>query len=260
MARNLFLVLLVFAIALSLTHSLNNTFAESASEESHEHEPKDTAAGSTGDTNIDKQELMVQEEDASHESAGVGGDAHEHEAVEEPQHAHIHETKGGSHVHNSATAEAAQWVGVGTLSAAASIFGIKLRAKNNFANYRLVVLTLVTGAGVIHLLVVPDHLADVSIEHAKFFTAAGVAQISFGILFMIKPTKRFAIIGIVGNIGSIILYLVTRIGNLPAPFGAPEGIDTVGILAKIVEISLVSLLIYLAIYYKKIKPVEVSRT
>jgi len=260
MARNLFLVLLVFAIALSLTHSPNNTFAESASEESHEHEPKDTAAGSTGDTHIDKQEPVVQEEDTSHESAGVGDDVHEREAMEEPQHAHIHETTGGSHVHNSATAEAAQWVGVGTLLAAASIFGIKLRKKNNFANYRLVVLTLVAGAGVMHLLVVPDHLADVSIEHAKFFTAAGVAQISFGILFMIKPTKTFAIIGIVGNIGSIILYLVTRIGDLPAPFGAPEGIDVVGILAKIVEISLVSLLIYLAIYYKKIKPVEVSRT
>jgi len=258
MARNHFFApLLIFAIALLLTHSSNISFAESASEESHEDEPKNTVAGSTEDTRIDDQEPMVQEEHSSHESAGVSDDLQEH-AREEPKHAHIHEDLQGSHVHNSATAEAAQWVGVGTLLAAASILGIKSRTKNGIANFRLVVLALAVGAGVMHLLLVPDHLVDVSTEHAKFFAVVGVAQISFGILFMVKPTKRFAFIGIVGNIGSIILYSVTRIENLPAPFGAPEGIDAVGIIAKIVEMSLVSLLIYLAVY-KEIKPIEASR-
>lgn len=260
MARNPFLVsLLIFVTVLSLTHSFNNSFAESASEESHEHEPKNAVAGSTEDARIDNQEPVVQEEHSPHESAGAGGDVQEHEAEEKPQHAHIHEATEGPHVHNSATAEASQWVGVGTLLAAASILGIKLITKNSVANYKLVVLTLAVGAGVMHLLLVPDHFADVGAEHAKFFAVVGIAQISFGILFMVKPTKRFAIIGIVGNIGSMILYLVTRIENLPAPFRAPEGVDAVGIVAKIVEMSLVALLIYLVVYYKKIKPVEASR-
>jgi hypothetical protein len=259
MARNSFFVsLLIFVVAFPLAYSSNIYFAEAASEESHEHEEQSTVAGSAEDMHADKQETAVREEHSSHESEEVVDDVKDH-AAGEPKHTHIHEEIEGSHVHNSATAEAAQWVGVGTLLAAVSIFGIKLRTKNITTNYRFVVLTLAVGAGIVHLLLVPDHLADVSIEHAKFFAAAGIAQISFGILFMAKPTKRFAIIGIAGNIGSIILYFVTRIENLPEPFGAPEGIDTVGIVTKIIEMSLVALLIYLAAY-KKVKTVEASRT
>lgn len=181
------------------------------------------------------------------------------ESASEKHHEHMHETGEGSHVHNSVTAETAQWVGVGTFVAAASIFGISTRARYKGKGYGFVVMTLAIGAGVMHLLLVPDHLADVSTEHARFFAALGVAQISFGILFMLKPTKRFAIIGIVGNIGSIILYWVTRIQNLPEPFGAPEGLDAVGLTAKIVEMSLVGLLIYLAVNYKKLRFLEASR-
>lgn len=174
-------------------------------------------------------------------------------AEDTPQHAHIHEAEEGTHVHNSATAESAKWIGMATLVAGASILGIKIRTKNKIAYYRFIVLTLAVGAGIMHLLLVPDHLADVSIEHAVFFAAAGATQIAFGMVFMLKPTKMLAAIGIAGNIGNVILYWATRIENLPAPFGAPEGIDDVGILAKMVEISLVALLIYLAVQFKKIK-------
>ena len=181
------------------------------------------------------------------------------ESASEKHHEHVHETGEGPHVHNSATAETAQWIGVGTFVAAASVFGINTRARYKAKGYRFVVMTLALGAGIMHLLLVPDHLMDVSDEHGRFFAADGVAQVSFGILFMLRPTKRFAIIGIVGNIGSIVLYWVTRIQNLPEPFGAPEGLDAVGIVAKIVEMSLVGLLIYLAVNYKKIRFLEASR-
>lgn len=261
MVRNPFLVsLLMLVITLTLAFSLNFSFAEDkpASEGSHEHEAEKTVASSMEDPHVDTQEPTVQEEHSLHES-GVEGDVPEHEASEASKHVHMHEAGEGSHVHNSVTAEAAQWVGVATLLATASILGIKIRTNNRIGDHRFIVLTLAVGAGVAHLLLVPDHLADVSIEHAGFFTAAGVAQISFGILFMLKPAKMFAIIGMTGNIGNIILYWVTRIGDLPAPFGAPEGIDTVGIVTKIVEISLVALLIYLALHFKKIKPVEASK-
>jgi hypothetical protein len=120
-------------------------------------------------------------------------------------------------------------------------------------------MTLAVGAGIVHLLLVPDHLSDVSVEHARFFVALGTTQISFGILFMLRPTKRFAIIGIVGNMGSIILYWITRIADLPEPLGAPEGLDAVGIVTKIVEMSLVAILIYLAIHYRKVRFLEASR-
>jgi uncharacterized membrane protein YjjB (DUF3815 family) len=94
-------------------------------------------------------------------------------------------------------------------------------------------------------------LIDVSIGHAIFFTVAGLAQIGFGIIFMVRPLKNLAIVGAAGNIGSIILYFATRAENLPEPFGAPEGIDLVGIIAKVLEMTLVVILIHLAVYLRK---------
>ncbi len=254
MAGNRFLVAsLVFVIVSTFTPF--STFADEISaSESHEHEAENAAVDVKEDVHVDSQE-HTSEEHSSHESAGV-----EHEVLggEAPEHEHIREAE-GPHVHNSATAEAVRWVAIGTLIAAASILGIKSRTRNKVANYRFVVLSLAAGAGVTHLLLVPDHFVDVSMEHAKFFAATGIAQISFGILFMLRPSRRFAITGIIGNIGSIALYWITRIENLPAPFGAPEGIDPVGIVTKIVEISLVGLLVYLVLQYRKVRSVEVSR-
>ncbi|MGH9921535.1 MAG: hypothetical protein ACRD38_02155, partial [Nitrososphaerales archaeon] len=217
--------------------------------EQHEHQEEETVVDSSQDTHADQETVLPEE----HEP-----EAGEHES-EEGQHEHVRETGEGSHVHNSATAEAAQWVGVGTLVATASLFGINARTRYKAKGYRFVVMALAVGAGIIHLLLVPDHLSDVNVEHARFFVALGVAQISFGILFMPRPTKRFAIIGIVGNMGSIILYWITRIADLPEPFGAPEGLDAVGIITKIVEMSLVTLLIYLAVHYRKVRFLEASR-
>lgn len=198
---------------------------------------------------------FAEEEHTSHESAG--SDVNE-DVTHGSEHIHLHEEQGGTHVHDSVTAETAQWVGVASLAVAGSITGAKARTKNKTTAYKFIVLTLSVGAGLMHLLLVPDHLIDVGAEHAKYFAISGIAQISFGILFMFRSSRRFAIIGMVGNIGSIALYWITRTLDLPAPLGAPEGIDSVGIVAKMVEISLVALLVYLAAHFKKIKPVEAS--
>ena len=252
MTRSILLSLLITVLALTITHNYSASFAQS-SEDEHEHQEEEMVAGSAEDAHADQETPLAEEQGTE---AGEHGGEHE---SEEEQHEHIRETGEGSHVHNSATAEAAQWVGVGTLVAAASLFGINTRTRYKAKGYRFVVTTLAVGAGIIHLLLVPDHLSDVSVEHARFFVALGAAQISFGILFMFRPTKRFAVIGIVGNTGSIILYWITRITDLPEPFGAPEGLDAVGIITKIVEMSLVALLIYLAVYYRKVRFLEASR-
>ena len=70
-------------------------------------------------------------------------------------------------------------------------------------------------------------------------------------LFLAKPTRGLAIIGIAGTIGSIVLYFITRMAELPEPFGSPEGMDQVGIIAKIVEISMIVVLTYLLVYLRK---------
>ncbi len=161
-------------------------------------------------------------------------------------------------MHSSITAEIAYWIGLGTLFVAAPVFGIKIRSANKIT-YKNVVLILMVGVGIMHILLAPDHLIDVGKEHGVFFALVGSAQIVFGLLFVAKPRIRLAMLGVAGTIGSVVLYLVTRIGDLPEPFGAPEGIDLVGIIAKIVEISLVALLLYLIVYLKKENSAEIAK-
>ncbi len=174
------------------------------------------------------------------------------------KHEHMDITTEGPHVHNSITAEATQWIGVGALLVAAPVFAIRIRSANKLG-YKDVVLILAIGVGIMHVLLAQDHLVDIGIGHGIYFAIAGSAQIGFGLLFISKPTRELAIIGTAGTIGSIVLYFVTRTGELPEPFRAPEGIDPVGIIAKIVEISLVALLIYLALYIKT-KSTEIEKT
>lgn len=238
--------LLLFVIFVLALTSFNLVFAEDEHvSEGSEHTSENNAEHST--EHDAEHTDAVEEEHTSHE---------EHEE-KEPEHSHIHEVGEGPHVHNSLTAETAKWVGVGTLVATVPVFAITTRSANKI-HYKNVILTLSIGVGILHILLTPDHWIDVNITHAVFFAVLGSAQIAYGLLFMVKPISKLAAVGIVGNTGSIILYFVTRIQNLPEPFGAPEGIDAVGIIAKIVEISLVALLIYLIAYYRKISPLTIK--
>ena len=180
------------------------------------------------------------------------------EIQDQPEHEHMDNTLEEIHIHNSITAAAAQWIGVGTLLVAAPVFAIRMRSANKLA-YKYVVLTLALGIGIMHVLLAPNHLIDAGMEHGIFFGILGSAQIGFGVLFIIKPTQRLAIIGIVGTLGSIILYFITRIAELPEPFGAPEGMDQVGIIAKIVEVFLIAILTYLIVYLSKQMPVRITK-
>ncbi len=180
------------------------------------------------------------------------------ETSDQPEHEHMDDTLEDTHVHNSITAEAAQWIGIGTLLVAAPVFAIRMRSTNKLS-YKDVVLTLALGVGIMHVLLAPDHLIDVGMEHGIFFAITGSAQIGFGLLFIVRPTQRLAIIGIAGTISSIVLYLITRMIELPEPFGAPEGMDQVGIIAKMVEISMIVILAYLIVYLRKQMPVGISK-
>ncbi len=180
------------------------------------------------------------------------------EIQDQPMHEHMDDSLEDIHVHNSITAEAAQWIGLGTLLVAAPVFAIRMRSANKLG-YKDVVVTLAIGVGIMHILLAPDHLVDVGIEHGIFFAIVGSAQIGFGLLFISKPTRGLGIIGIAGTVGSIVLYFITRMVELPEPFGAPEGIDQVGIIAKIAEISLVAILTYLIVYLRKQMPVEITK-
>ena len=245
MKRNIFpasiFILVLIAI---LSSSSDFSFAEEEhSLESHENETEKMSAA----------EHTEEEHHSFHEN-----ETSMNELNDQLKHEHMDDTLEGPHVHNSITAEAAQWIGLGTLLVAAPVFVIRMRSANKLG-YKDVVLTLALGVGIMHVLLAPDHLIDIGMEHGIFFAIVGSTQIGFGLLFIAKPTRGLAIIGVAGVLGSIILYFVTRILNLPEPFAAPEGIDQVGIIVKMAEVSLVAILAYLIVYLRKQMPVGITK-
>ncbi len=245
MKRNIFPASIFILVLITILSSSSDfSFAEEEhSLESHENETEKTSAA----------EQTEEEHHSTHEI-----EPSMEEIQDQPEHEHMDDTLEDVHVHNSITAEAAQWVGVGALLVAALVFAIRMRSANKLA-YKDVFVTLALGVGIMHVMLAPDHLIDVGMEHGIFFAIAGSAQIGFGLLFISKPTRGLAIIGTAGTIGSIVLYFITRMIELPEPFVAPEGIDQVGIIAKMVEVSLVALLVYLAVYIKTKFP-EIEKT
>ena len=245
MKRNIFPASIFILVLITiLSSSPDFSFAE----EEHSFE---SLENETGKTSVS--ELIEEEHHSSHEN-----ETSMNELNDQLKHEHMDVTTEGPHVHNSITAVAAQWIGVGTLLVAAPVFAIRMRSANKLG-YKDVVLTLALGVGIMHVVLAPDHLIDIGMEHGIFFAIAGSAQIAFGLLFVAKPTRGLAIIGTAGTIGSIVLYFITRMGELPEPFGAPEGIDQIGIIAKIAEVSLVAILIYLIAYLRKSKPVGIAK-
>ncbi len=92
---------------------------------------------------------------------------------------------------------------------------------------------LMLAAGVLHLLVIPQHW-DHAPAHGIFLGVAGVVQILWAAIFWFRSSGRLATAGILLSLSLISLWVITRF--LPAPFtGAPEEVDLVGVLIKVLE-------------------------
>jgi len=137
MKRNIFpasiFILVLIAI---LSSSSDFSFAEHEhSLESHKNE-------------IEKTSVSEHEEEhpSSHEN-----ETSMNELDDQLEHEHMDVTTEDSHVHNSITAEAAQWIGLGTLLVGAPVFAIRMRSANKLG-YKDVVLILAIGVGIMHIL------------------------------------------------------------------------------------------------------------
>ena len=143
------------------------------------------------------------------------------------------------HIHDSKTSTIATLVGVASLITSLLIVSKIIPTGKRLESY--LVLLFSFSAGIIHILLGPTHYTQVGTEHGIFFFVIGTYQVMFGVLYFVS--KRLTKITIVILIGNIILYAITRIEGITEPFVAPEGIDTVGIITKIIEASLVAVLI-----------------
>ena len=100
---------------------------------------------------------------------------------------------------------------------------------------------LSAGAGLIHLMVTPEHFEQ-WIGYGLFFLSAAIAQLSYSLLLVWKPNRALLLAGIIGNGLILGLYLVTRTVGIPI-FGPEAGeVEPVGrldVISKMVEAALV---------------------
>jgi hypothetical protein len=93
-------------------------------------------------------------------------------------------------------------------------------------------------AGVVHILIVPQHYQHAP-AHGLFFLIAGLIELAWAVAYSRTPSRRLLHVGI--GIGSslLVLWLLTR--SLPVPFGhAAEPVDTWAIVCKLSELRALS--------------------
>lgn len=125
---------------------------------------------------------------------------------------------------------------------------------------RYVIMLLAFAGGIIHLSIYVDH-TPLRIEYGLFLLLTAISQIGFGVLllstvlFVPKTSqdltdshrKNLAIylFGLIGSVVLIGLYIYAVSYPPPlSPENHPEHIDIAGIIAKILELSLIGVIVY----------------
>jgi len=102
---------------------------------------------------------------------------------------------------------------------------------------RLTAALCMLGAGLMHLMIVPDH-AEHAPAHAWFFAVSGILQIAWGAVGWRRTRPALDLVGMVLAGSLILLWFVTRI--YPAPFSThPEEVDGAGVISKVLEAGVV---------------------
>jgi hypothetical protein len=100
-------------------------------------------------------------------------------------------------------------------------------------------LTLV--AGVIHLLVAPEHFAE-GLTVGALMAAAGTAQVVAGVLLWRRPSRLILAAALAGTLGILAVYAVSRTTGLPigpTPW-VPERVGTIDLASKVTEVEFVA--------------------
>ena len=140
----------------------------------------------------------------------------------------------------------------------------KKKSKQKLSKYetlRYVIMFLAFAGGIIHLSIYIDH-APIRVEYGMFLLLTAISQIGFGVLLLstvlFTPNmsqeelriiyRRNIAVYLFGIIGSAVLIgLYIYAVSFPPPLSPenhPEHIDIAGILAKILEISLIGVIVY----------------
>lgn len=113
-----------------------------------------------------------------------------------------------------------------------------------YRNELVYVATALAGvAAFTHLVIVPEHFAEWW-GFGAFFLLLAVAQASYAAALVKWPRPSVFLLGIVGHVALLGIYIVTRTAGIPlGPLaGHVEGVGTLDIVSKAVEIALMAAL------------------
>ena len=118
------------------------------------------------------------------------------------------------------------------------------RQQSSFRNYQYLFIAAAVAtaiAGIVHLYMPISHPRMLgNIPTATFFLGSGIAQI-FWILPMIKRWGRiWYYIGIAGNVGFIILYVITRFPGNPVN-GRGGDVDPVDMTCELAQVAYIAI-------------------
>ena len=158
-----------------------------------------------------------------------------------------------------------EWVGIFALGITVGLVS-SLKYKSNYSNLRNIgiitisVTILSISAGIIHLLLIQEHMKE-SFMWGIFFLLSGIAQIIFGIIIGIidklSPIKKSMLyyFGIIGNTLLVGIFVFVRL--FPPPFSSEASpineLEPNGIIIIITEILTIVLLAYIVRSYSSIK-------
>jgi hypothetical protein len=120
-------------------------------------------------------------------------------------------------------------------STAAGRFGATDRERTLCAGAALSLL-----AGLLHLWVTPEHFEEWW-GYGAFFLVAGAAQILYAPIVLLLPTRIVLLMGIVGHLTIVVLYLLTRTVGIPLfgpEAGEVEGVGFVDVCATVSELGI----------------------
>jgi hypothetical protein len=131
--------------------------------------------------------------------------------------------------------------------------------RSSFRNYQYLFIAAAVAtaiAGIVHLYMPLSHPRMLgNIPTATFFLGSGIAQI-FWILPMIKRWgKPWYYIGIAGNIGFIILYVITRFPGNPVT-GRGGGVDAIDMTSELAQVAYIAITAVILDKERSIKVVE----
>jgi uncharacterized membrane protein HdeD (DUF308 family) len=135
----------------------------------------------------------------------------------------------------------------------------KQQQRSSFRNYQYLFIAAAIAtaiAGIVHLYMPLTHTRMLAnIPTATFFLASGILQI-FWVLPMIKRWGRiWYYIGIAGNVGFIILYVVTRFPGNPVN-GRGGDVDAVDMICELAQVAYIAITAVILAKERSIKIVD----